>query len=44
MKDFSQILVLNKGQIVEQGTHAELIAAQGLYRQLWKIQADEYGV
>ena len=44
VKDFSQILVLNKGQIVEQGTHAELIAAQGLYRQLWKIQADEYGV
>lgn len=30
-----QILVLDQGQIVEQGTHEALFAQQGLYHQLW---------
>jgi ATP-binding cassette, subfamily B, putative efflux pump len=33
-----QILVLEAGQIVEQGTHAELLAAGGRYRQLYDKQ------
>ncbi len=33
-----QILVLEKGQLVEQGTHAELIAKDGLYASLWARQ------
>ncbi len=32
------ILVLDKGQLVEQGTHAELIAKGGLYASLWARQ------
>jgi ATP-binding cassette subfamily B protein len=32
------IVVLDKGQLVEQGTHAELIARDGLYASLWNRQ------
>ncbi len=32
------ILVLDKGRLVEQGTHAELIAKDGLYASLWARQ------
>ena len=32
------ILVLDKGRLVEQGTHAELIAKEGLYASLWSRQ------
>ncbi|HEY7669117.1 MAG TPA: ABC transporter ATP-binding protein/permease [Hyphomicrobium sp.] len=32
------ILVLEKGRLVEQGTHAELIAKGGLYASLWARQ------
>jgi len=33
-----QILVLDGGQIVERGTHAELLAARGLYARLYETQ------
>lgn len=32
------ILVLDRGQIVERGTHAELLALNGLYAQLYETQ------
>jgi ATP-binding cassette subfamily B protein len=32
------ILVLDRGRIVQQGTHATLVTQNGLYRRLWKIQ------
>ena len=32
------ILVLREGQVAEQGTHAELIAKDGLYASLWSRQ------
>ncbi|KQT66164.1 MULTISPECIES: ABC transporter ATP-binding protein [unclassified Aureimonas] len=34
-----RLIVLDAGEIVEQGTHAELVAAGGLYAQLWHRQA-----
>jgi subfamily B ATP-binding cassette protein MsbA len=34
-----QILVLERGQLIEQGTHAELLALNGRYAQLWQIQS-----
>lgn len=36
-----RIIVLHKGRIVEQGSHAELLARRGLYYRLWEIQRHE---
>ena len=36
-----QILVLEHGRIVERGTHAELVAAGGLYRKLYRLQYEQ---
>jgi ATP-binding cassette subfamily B protein len=34
-----QIIVLNRGRIVERGTHEDLLARRGLYSRLWRSQA-----
>jgi ABC-type transport system involved in cytochrome bd biosynthesis fused ATPase/permease subunit len=33
-----QILVLDRGEIVERGTHAELLAKRGAYSRLYTLQ------
>jgi ATP-binding cassette subfamily B protein len=33
------ILVMDKGRIVQRGTHAELLAQDGIYRQVYDLQA-----
>ena len=34
------IVVLDKGEIIEQGTHAELSATEGRYSELLRMQLD----
>lgn len=34
-----RLIVLDQGRIIEQGTHSELLANQGLYAQLWAHQS-----
>ena len=36
-----KIYVLEKGQIVETGSHAELVAEKGLYYAMWRQQIGE---
>jgi ABC-type bacteriocin/lantibiotic exporter with double-glycine peptidase domain len=39
--DSDQILVMDRGEIIERGTHDELVAAKGLYGELWGSQQRE---
>jgi ATP-binding cassette subfamily B protein len=36
--DAHEILVMEAGRIIERGTHAELLAAQGRYASMWALQ------
>ncbi len=40
--DADNILVMDNGKIVDQGTHEDLIKRDNLYRQFWEIQAGGY--
>lgn len=41
IRDAELILVLDKGRIVERGTHEELLAKQGLYYDMYLLQSSE---
>ena len=41
IRDADVILVINNGTIVEQGTHEQLLAQNGFYRELY---ASQFGV
>lgn len=38
LENVDEILVLDRGRIVERGAHAQLLAQNGLYRRLWNLQ------
>jgi ABC-type multidrug transport system fused ATPase/permease subunit len=41
IRDANRILVLKDGVLVEQGSHSELMARDGVYAELYRIQFDE---
>ncbi|MDR0614421.1 MAG: ABC transporter ATP-binding protein, partial [Lactobacillales bacterium] len=41
IKDADKILVMDCGDIVEQGTHEELLAQKGFYAQLYNSQFED---
>lgn len=41
VRDAGEILVLDRGRVVERGEHAELLAQDGIYAHLWSLQAGE---
>jgi ATP-binding cassette subfamily B protein len=41
VRDADTILVVDDGRLVEQGTHEKLLAADGLYADLWAVQVGD---
>lgn len=39
--DADQILVMENGHIAEQGSHSQLLAANGIYTKMWQLQREE---
>lgn len=44
VKNCDEIIVLDKGQIVERGTHNELLEKKGEYYRLWEMQQGNFKV
>ena len=40
MEEVDEILVLDRGRVIERGTHAELLNSHGLYRELYEAQRE----
>lgn len=42
VKMADRIIVVDKGEIVEEGTHFELMGEMGIYKELYELQAEKY--
>ena len=41
VKDADEIIILEDGRVVENGTHEKLMTRGGLYADLWRIQVGD---
>jgi len=41
-RNADRIVMLEKGRIIEEGTHEQLLAMSGKYAQMWRVQAGNY--
>ncbi len=39
--DADEILVMSEGEVAERGTHASLLAADGIYARMWELQVEQ---
>ena len=44
VKNCDKIIVMDKGQIIEQGSHEELLKLKGRYWELWEMQQGNFNV
>jgi ATP-binding cassette subfamily B protein len=42
VRNCDEIVVLDKGAVVEQGSHEELLAKEGMYYRLWEMQQGNF--
>ena len=41
-RNADRIIMLERGSIIEEGTHEQLLALNGKYAAMWKVQASNY--
>ena len=42
VKHCDEIIVMDKGEILERGTHEQLLAKRGKYFEMWQLQQGEF--
>ncbi len=39
--DADEIVVLERGRVIERGSHTQLLAAEGHYAEMWRLQQEQ---
>ncbi|HEY0173967.1 MAG TPA: hypothetical protein VGB98_23325, partial [Pyrinomonadaceae bacterium] len=41
IRSADRIIVLERGKVIEEGTHKKLLSRKGLYASLWRLQNED---